>query len=152
MFVVSTFQRTCSRSGTRAKMSRLISGRTLATPLVVVTASKVRNHSVRIRIKTHPRPVQNFLCRPYWSILIKREVQAYFLEALMRAISKERVILRATILVFFLLIWYCDSRGMLPENGRTILTILLFGIFWFIEARFIKPTRTDQSVPRKPRL
>lgn len=70
----------------------------------------------------------------------------------MRAISKERVILRATILVFFLLIWYCDSRGMLPENGRTILTILLFGIFWFIEARFIKPTRTDQSVPRKPRL
>ena len=50
----------------------------------------------------------------------------------MKYISKERVILRATILVFFLLIWYCDSRGMLPENGRTILTILLFGIFWFI--------------------
>lgn len=48
----------------------------------------------------------------------------------MRAISKESVILRATILVFFLLIWYCDSRGMLPENGRIILTILLFGIFF----------------------
>ena len=47
----------------------------------------------------------------------------------MRAISKERVILRTTLLVFFLLIWYCDSRGMLSENGRTILTILLFGIF-----------------------
>ena len=70
----------------------------------------------------------------------------------MKYISKERVILRATILVLFLLIWYCDSRGMLPENGRTILTILLFSIFWFIEARIIKPTRTDQNVPRKPRL
>lgn len=70
----------------------------------------------------------------------------------MRAISKERVILRATILVLFLLIWYCDSRGILPENGRSILTLLLFGIFWFIEAKFIKPTRTDQSVPHRPRL
>lgn len=70
----------------------------------------------------------------------------------MRAISKERVILRATILVLFLLIWYCDSRGILPENGRSILTLLLFGIFWFIEAKFIKPARTDQSVPRRPRL
>ena len=70
----------------------------------------------------------------------------------MKYISKEHVILRATILVFFLLIWYCDSRGMLPENGRVILTILLFGIFWFIEARFIKPTRTDQNAPRRPRL
>lgn len=70
----------------------------------------------------------------------------------MREISKERVILRATILVLFLLIWYCDSRGMLPENGRSILTLLLFGIFWFIEAKFIKPARTDQSVPRRPRL
>ena len=70
----------------------------------------------------------------------------------MRAISKERVILRATILVLFLLIWYCDSKGMLPENGYAILTILLFGIFWFIEAKFIKSARTDQSVPRKPRL
>ena len=68
----------------------------------------------------------------------------------MRAISKERVILRATILVLFLLIWYCDSRGMLPENGRSILTLLLFGIFWFIEAKFIKPARTNQNVPRKP--
>ena len=70
----------------------------------------------------------------------------------MKYISKERVILRATILVLFLLIWYCDSRGMLPENGRIILTILLFGIFWFIEARFIKPARTDQNAPRRPRL
>ena len=70
----------------------------------------------------------------------------------MKYISKERVILRATILVLFLLIWYCDSRGMLPENGRSILTLLLFGIFWFIEAKFIKPARTDQSVPRRPRL
>lgn len=70
----------------------------------------------------------------------------------MKYISKERVILRATILVLFLLIWYCDSRGMLPENGRTILTILLFGIFWFIEARFIKPARTDPNAPRRPRL
>ena len=70
----------------------------------------------------------------------------------MKYISKERVILRATILVLFLLIWYCDSRGILPENGRSILTLLLFGIFWFIEAKFIKPTRTDQSVPRRPRL
>ena len=70
----------------------------------------------------------------------------------MRAISKERVILRAVILVLFLLIWYCDSRGMLPENGRVILTILLFGIFWFIEAKFIKPARTDQNAPRRPRL
>ena len=68
----------------------------------------------------------------------------------MKYISKERVILRAAILVLFLLIWYCDSRGMLPENGRIILTILLFGIFWFIEARFIKPTRKDQNVPRRP--
>ena len=70
----------------------------------------------------------------------------------MRAISKERVILRATILVLFLLIWYCDSRGMLPENGYAILTILLFGIFWFIEAKFIKPARTDQNAPRRPQL
>lgn len=70
----------------------------------------------------------------------------------MKYISKERVILRAVILVLFLLIWYCDSRGMLPENGRVILTILLFGIFWFIEARFIKSTRTDQNAPRRPRL
>lgn len=70
----------------------------------------------------------------------------------MKYISKERVILRAVILVLFLLIWYCDSRGMLPENGRTILTILLFGIFWFIEAKFIKPARTDQNAPRRPRL
>lgn len=70
----------------------------------------------------------------------------------MKYISKERVILRAAILVLFLLIWYCDSRGMLPENGRVILTILLFGIFWFIEARFIKPARTDQNAPRRPRL
>lgn len=70
----------------------------------------------------------------------------------MKAISKEHVILRATILMFFLLIWYCDSRGMLPENGRTILTILLFGIFWFIEARLIKPARTNQNMPRRPRL
>ena len=70
----------------------------------------------------------------------------------MRAISKERVILRAVILVLFLLIWYCDSRGILPENGRVILTILLFSIFWFIEARFIKPTKTDQNAPRRPRL
>lgn len=70
----------------------------------------------------------------------------------MKYISKERVILRATILVFFLLIWYCDSRGMLPKNGYAILTVLLFGIFWLIEARFIKPTRTDQNVPRRPRL
>ena len=68
----------------------------------------------------------------------------------MKYISKERVILRAAILVLFLYIWYCDSRGMLPENGRIILTILLFGIFWFIEARFIKPSRTDQNVPRRP--
>lgn len=89
---------------------------------------------------------------PAFLVYTDKKAQAYFLEALMRAISKEHVILRATILVFFLLIWYCDSRGMLPENGRTILTILLFGIFWFIEARFIKPTRTDQSVPRRPRL
>ena len=70
----------------------------------------------------------------------------------MKYISKERVILRAVILVLFLLIWYCDSRGMLPENGRVILTILLFCIFWFIEARFINPTRTDQNAPRRPRL
>lgn len=70
----------------------------------------------------------------------------------MKAISKKRVILRATILMFFLLIWYCDSRGMLPENGRTILTILLFVIFWFIEARFIKSARTDQNAPQRPRL
>ena len=70
----------------------------------------------------------------------------------MKYISKERVILQAAILVLFLLIWYCDSRGMLPENGRIILTILLFGIFWFIEARFIKPARTDQNAPRRPRL
>lgn len=70
----------------------------------------------------------------------------------MKYISKERVILRAAILVLFLLIWYCDSRSMLPENGRIILTILLFGIFWFIEARFIKPARTDQNAPRRPRL
>ena len=70
----------------------------------------------------------------------------------MKYISKERVILRAAILVLFLLIWYCDSRGMLPENGRIILTILLFGIFWVIEAKFIKPTKTDQNAPRRPRL
>ena len=66
--------------------------------------------------------------------------------------SKERIILRIIVIFLFLLIWYCDSRGMLPENGYAILTILLFGIFWFIEAKFIKPTRTDQSVPRRPRL
>ena len=69
----------------------------------------------------------------------------------MKYISKERVILRATILVLFLLIWYCDSRGILPENGRSILTLLLFGIFWCIEDKVIKPTRTDQNVPRRPR-
>ena len=70
----------------------------------------------------------------------------------MKCFSKERIILRIIVIFLFLLIWYCDSRGMLPENGYTILTILLFGIFWFIEAKFIKPTRTDQSVPRRPRL
>lgn len=70
----------------------------------------------------------------------------------MKYFSKERIILRFIVIFLFLLIWYCDSRGMLPENGRTILTILLFGIFWFVEVRFIKPTRTDQSVPRRPRL
>ncbi len=89
---------------------------------------------------------------PAFMVYTDKKAQAYSLEALMRAISKERVILRATILVFFLLIWYCDLRGMLPENGRTILTILLFGIFWFIEAKFIKPTRTNQNAPRKPQL
>ena len=70
----------------------------------------------------------------------------------MKYFSKERIILRVIVIFLFLLIWYCDSRGMLPENGRVILTILLFGIFWFIEARFIKPTRTDQNAPRRPRL
>lgn len=70
----------------------------------------------------------------------------------MKYFSKERIILRIIVIFLFLLIWYCDSRGMLPENGYAILTILLFGIFWFIEAKFIKPTRTDQSVPRRPRL
>lgn len=70
----------------------------------------------------------------------------------MKYFSKERIILRVIVIFLFLLIWYCDSRGMLPENGYAILTILLFGIFWFIEAKFIKPTRTDQSVPRRPRL
>lgn len=70
----------------------------------------------------------------------------------MKYFSKERIILRVIVIFLFLLIWYCDSRGMLPENGYAILTILLFGIFWFIEARFIKPTKTDQSVPRRPRL
>lgn len=70
----------------------------------------------------------------------------------MKFFSKERIILRIIVIFLFLLIWYCDSRGMLPENGYAILTILLFGIFWFIEAKFIKPTRTDQSVPRRPRL
>lgn len=70
----------------------------------------------------------------------------------MKCFSKERIILRFIVIFLFLLIWYCDSRGMLPENGYAILTILLFGIFWFIEAKFIKPTRTDQSVPRRPRL
>lgn len=70
----------------------------------------------------------------------------------MKCFSKERIILRIIVIFLFLLIWYCDSRGMLPENGYAILTILLFGIFWFIEAKFIKPTRTDQSVPQRPRL
>lgn len=70
----------------------------------------------------------------------------------MKYFSKERIILRVIVIFLFLLIWYCDSRGMLPENSYAILTILLFGIFWFIEARFIKPTRTDQNVPRRPRL
>lgn len=70
----------------------------------------------------------------------------------MKYFSKERIILRFIVIFLFLLIWYCDSRGILPENGRSILTLLLFGIFWFIEARFIKPTRTDQNVPRRPRL
>ena len=70
----------------------------------------------------------------------------------MKCFSKERIIFRIIVIFLFLLIWYCDSRGMLPENGYAILTILLFGIFWFIEAKFIKPTRTDQSVPRRPRL
>ena len=70
----------------------------------------------------------------------------------MKFFSKERIILRIIVIFLFLLIWYCDSRGMLPENGYAILTILLFGIFWFIEAKFIKPTRTDQNVPRRPRL
>ena len=70
----------------------------------------------------------------------------------MKYFSKERIILRFIVIFLFLLIWYCDSRDMLPENGRVILTILLFGIFWFIEARFIKPTKTDQNAPRRPRL
>lgn len=70
----------------------------------------------------------------------------------MKYFSKERIILRVIVIFLFLLIWYCDSRGMLPENGRVILTILLFGIFWFIEAKFIKPARTDQNAPRRPRL
>lgn len=70
----------------------------------------------------------------------------------MKCFSKERIILRIIVIFLFLLIWYCDSRGMLPENGYAILTILLFGIFWFIEAKFIKPTRTDQSVLQRPRL
>ena len=70
----------------------------------------------------------------------------------MKCFSKERIILRIIVIFLFLLIWYCDSRGMLPENGYAILTILLFGIFWFNEARFIKPTKTDQNAPRRPRL
>ena len=70
----------------------------------------------------------------------------------MKCFSKERIVLRIIVIFLFLLIWYCDSRGMLPENGYAILTILLFGIFWFIEDKVIKPTRTDQSVPRRPRL
>ena len=70
----------------------------------------------------------------------------------MKYFSKERIILRFIVIFLFLLIWYCDSRGMLPENGYAFLTILLFGIFWFIEARFIKPTKTDQNAPRRPRL
>ena len=70
----------------------------------------------------------------------------------MKYFSKERIILRVIVIFLFLLIWYCDSRGMLPKNGYAILTVLLFGIFWFIEAKFIKTTRTDQNVPRRPRL
>lgn len=70
----------------------------------------------------------------------------------MKYFSKERIILRAIVIFLFLLIWFCNLEGILPENGYAILTILLFGIFWFIEARFIKPTRTDQSAPRRPRL
>ena len=70
----------------------------------------------------------------------------------MKCFSKERIILRIIVIFLFLLIWFCNLEGILPGNSYTILTILLFGIFWFIEARFIKPTRTDQSVPRKPRL
>ena len=70
----------------------------------------------------------------------------------MKYFSKERIILRVIVIFLFLLIWYCDSRGMLQKNGYAILTVLLFGIFWFIEARFIKPTRTDQNAPRRPRL
>lgn len=70
----------------------------------------------------------------------------------MKCFSKKRIILRIIVIFLFLLIWYCDSRGMLPENGYAILTILLFGIFWFIEAKFIKPARTNQNVPRRPRL
>ena len=70
----------------------------------------------------------------------------------MKYFSKERIILRAIVIFLFLLIWFCNLEGILPGNSYTILTILLFGIFWFIEARFIKPTRTDQNAPRRPRL
>ena len=70
----------------------------------------------------------------------------------MKYFSKERIILRAIVIFLFLLIWFCNLEGILPGNSYTILTILLFGIFWFIEAKFIKPTRTDPSVPRRPRL
>ena len=47
----------------------------------------------------------------------------------MKYFSKERIILRVIVIFLFLLIWYCDSRGMLPKNGYAILTVLLFGIF-----------------------
>ena len=70
----------------------------------------------------------------------------------MKYFSKERIILRAIVIFLFLLIWFCNLEGILPGNSYTILTILLFGIFWFIEARFIKPTRTDQNAPHRPRL
>ena len=69
----------------------------------------------------------------------------------MKYFYKERIILRAIVIFLFLLIWFCNLEGILPGNSYTILTILLFGIFWFIEARFIKPTRTDQNAPRRPR-
>ena len=70
----------------------------------------------------------------------------------MKYFSKERIILRAIVIFLFLLIWFCNLEGILPGNSYTILTILLFGIFWFIEAKFIKPARTDQNAPRRPRL